>query len=111
MLKVVVIYGNQEELKKEGLEFDNELEWATQGALELRNIFEIPEELKDLEPIETLWILKQVRESLDALVEDAELSEYDDAKVIELVKHLHDNHESVDQDIHWLVRDQLGLEG
>lgn len=111
MLKVVVVYGNEEKLEKEGVEFDNELEWATQGALELRNIFEIPEELADLEPIETLWILKQVRDSLNSLVESGELNEYDNVKVVELVKTLHDNHESVDQDLDWRIRDQLGLEG
>lgn len=110
MLKVVVIYGNEEKLKAEGVEFDNEIQWATQGALELRNIFEIPQELADLEPIETLWILKQVRDSLDSLVESGEISEYNEAKVVELVKILHDNHESVDQDLDWRIRDELGLE-
>lgn len=83
---------------------------GAEETLQVINTFDIPEELQDLDPIETLWILKQVRESLEALVEDGRISSYDDAKVIEVVKIIHDNHESIDQEIYWRIIDELGLE-
>ncbi|QST02631.1 hypothetical protein IMZ31_18965 (plasmid) [Pontibacillus sp. ALD_SL1] len=91
-------------------QFENEMEWAKDSGIELGDYYSIPSELEDYHPVEVVWILKQVRDTLQHLKEDGKIEKVTPELEIELIKDLYENHETIDQDIDFRVCDYLGIE-
>ncbi|WP_430510855.1 hypothetical protein [Gottfriedia solisilvae] len=109
-LKVVIFNVNDTELEEQGVDFENELHWLKESNIQYQEINEIPLELSHLEPIETIWIMKQIRSTLDYLVEYKQLESYTEELIVQMTKEFHNNLESIDQDMDWKVRNYLGIE-
>jgi hypothetical protein len=108
--KLVVFSVDEEKLSELGFEFENELCWLEESAIYAGDVYEIPEGLGDLEPIETIWVARQVRRSLQVLLEYKQIDNFSEELVAQMVQEFHDNHESIDQDLHWKVCDYLKVE-
>ena len=108
---VVLFEINDQKLKDQGYQFDTELNWLVDSGIFAKTIYPIPDELKDLDVIEVLWLMRQVEENLKWLKEEGKIKEVTDELIIELVKEIYDDHESIDQDIEWRVGDYLKQKG
>lgn len=110
---IIQISYDPEYLEKEGTFLENEINgWLDDSRVNvtsIQDIDNIPEELKDLDPIETIWIMRQVKRSLDQLMEEKAIQYINDELIIRLVKELYENHETVDQDMEWRICDSLGI--
>jgi len=109
--KVVVLHVNNETIEEFESSFETEMGWIEQSGISLSEHYSIPEELSDVNHIEVVWLHRQIKETLDYLKETGDFTDISPTLEIELIKELHENHESIDQDIDWRVRDYLGLEG
>lgn len=110
-IKVVVLEvdDNKFSEKGENLCFETELGWLKESGMNLKGYVDIPKELENIDAIETIWVKRQVEATLEQLERDGDIERYTEEQVVELVKELHGNHESVDQDMDRRVRDSLGI--
>jgi hypothetical protein len=108
---VVLFEIDDQTLKEQRYQFDTELNWLVDSGIFAKTIYSIPNELKDLDVIEILWLMRQVEENLKWLKEEGKINEVTDELIIELVKEIYDDHESIDQDIEWRVQDYLKEKG
>ncbi len=77
--------------------------------IQYQEINDIPSELNQIDPIETIWIMKKIRTTLDSLVEDKVIDSYNEELFTSMTKEFQNNLESIEQDLDWKVRDYLGL--
>lgn len=106
-MKYVVVF-NVDESQMEELrsDLDQELDWLRESGVYHESIFEIPEELSDKEAIETIWLSQQIEKILQEAKKEHPSIQITKL-VSQLVQELHDNHETVDQDLDWRVREWL----
>ncbi|OXB94888.1 hypothetical protein [Parageobacillus galactosidasius] len=108
---VVLFEINDQKLKEQGYQFDTELNWLVDSGIFAKAIYPIPNELKDLDAIEVLWLMRQVEENLRCFEEEGKIEKTTNELIIELVKEIYNDHESVDQDIAWRVENYLKQKG
>lgn len=106
-IKVVVFNVDELVLEEKGLDFETEMDWLHVSNITHKKIFEIPDELNQHDPIETIWIMKQVQKTLDSLKENKEIDSYNDELIKNIVLEFQNNIESIEQDLDWKVRDYL----
>jgi DNA-binding MltR family transcriptional regulator len=106
-VKLVLFSVDDGYLMQKELYFEAELGWLYESGIKEKQIYHIPDELSHLEPIETLWLMNQITQSLEALKNDGKINDFTDEMVCEIVKAMHNNHESIDQDVHWVVEKHL----
>lgn len=108
---VVLFEINDQKLKEQGYQFDTELNWLVDSGIFAKTIYPIPNELKDLDAIEVLWLMRQVEENLRCFEEEGKIKKTTNELIIELVKEIYNDHESIDQDIAWRVENYLKQKG
>lgn len=119
-IRVVTVNVDQEKLKNTDPDtsFETEMGWVADSGIMMESNIEIPDELAGGDPIETAWIMNEVREQIKALYDSdtnlpddvaAKIKNISDKDFNEIVKAIQGNYESIEQDINWRICDILGI--
>lgn len=112
-MKVVAVLDVNKDMMAEaspGTSFESEMGWVATSGITLDDFVEIPEEAGEENPIETVWVMREVDDQIRFLKESKLVDEVSTEDRMRIVNEIQNNYETIEQDIEGRICDLLGIE-
>jgi hypothetical protein len=103
--KIVLFQVDDQTLKENEYYFETELGWLVESGIYAKETYHIPSELEGYDPIEVLWLMRKVQDSLKYFYAIGKITNVTDELIIELVKEFIEDHEDIN--INWHIESYL----